>query len=278
MKIKTALVLVVLSLAVAVPVFPQEKILTSLWASQPAQIDGQDEEWNPDVLFLEKGSKVKCAFLNDQENLYVLLVFEEPKSLSTIDATGITLSFNTEGKKKKMSGIHFIKKMLTPEEVIAELEKEGQVLTEEQKQSIRSKAGAIVFAAEAVRDKGQPATEKEFIPGASRPVFKTSEGEKRVIYEFRIPLARSEGHPLGIGALPGQTIYINFEWGGMTEQMRKAMQARARGELGGDIGKSSGAGSVIVPGREAGGAPGGGPMPVPKKHSFWVPVKLAAKE
>ncbi|MDH7513842.1 MAG: hypothetical protein QHH14_12920 [Clostridiales bacterium] len=260
------------------PIFPQQKPLESRPATQPAQIDGQDEEWNKEALYFEKSARVLCAFQNDEENLYVLLVFEEPKSLSSIEATGITLSFNAEGKKKKESGIHFFKKILSPEETIAELEKEGQILTEEQKQSIRAKAGAIVFVAEPVKGKGQPEEAEFGAPAGLRPAFKTMSEGQRVVYEFRIPFAQSEHQPMGIGASPGQTIAVHFEWGGMTGEMRKAMQARARRELGGGIDKEGGAGTVIVPGREGGGAPGSGAMPIPKKYSFWVAVKLAATE
>lgn len=260
------------------PIFPQQKAVESKRIGQPAQIDGQDEEWSKDALFFEKSAKVQCAFQNDQENLYVLLIFEDPKSLSSIEQTGITLSFNAEGKKKKATGIHFFKKMLSPEEAIAELEKEGQILTEEQKQSIRGKAGAIVFAAEPIKEKEKPGEAESMVLAALRPAFKSMSDDHRVVYEFRIPLFQSELQPMGIGASPGQTIAVHFEWGGMTEEMRKAMQARTRRELGSGIDKEAGAGTVIVPGREAGGAPGSGAMPIPKKYSFWVAVKLAPLE
>jgi len=278
MRTKITFVLMLLMLAWTTPLFSQEKILESKWAAQPARIDGQGDEWSEDVLFFEKSAKVKCAFRNDEENLYVVLVFEDRKSLSSINATGITLSFNTEGKKKKTTGFHFIKKMLTPEEVIADLEKQGEVLSEEQRLRIRAKAGAIVYAAEMLKSKGQHPSGEIVVTSSLRAAFKTAETSDRVIYEFRVPLAKSETHALGIGAAPGQTVNINLEWGGMTEEMRKAMQARTRGELGRGISGESGAGTVIVPETESGGAPGGASMAVPKKYSFWVGVKLSQRE
>lgn len=260
------------------PGFPEEKILESQKLTQPVQIDGYMEEWSQAELYLEKNSKVRCAFQNDSENLYVLMIFEEPKSLSSINETGITLSFNTEGKKKKTTGVHFIQKMLAPEEAIAELEKQGEVLSEEQKRLIRTKAGAIVYLAESVQVKDQLASEATWPADILRPAFWSRQEDGKFVYEFRIPLARPEAHFPGLGASPGQTILINFEWGGLTEEMRKAMRARERTNLGRDIAGESGAGTVIVPGREGGGAPGGGPMPSPKKYSFWVGVKLASAE
>jgi len=278
MRTRTIIGLIIVLAFTASPAFSQGKILESKWTAHPPLIDGQADEWSEDVLFLEKSARVNCAFRNDAENLYVLLAFEDEKSLSSINATGITLSFNTEGKKKKTVGFHFIKKMVTPEELITSLEEQGEVLSEEQKQSLREKAGAIIFAAEMLGRKGEQAPEATHAPAASRPAFKTMPEGDRVIYEFRVPLAKSETHPLGIGTGPGQTVNINFEWGGMTEEMRKAMQARTRGEMGKGITGESGAGGVIIPGREGGGAPGGPAVRVPKKYSFWAAVKLSPGE
>ncbi|MFQ6069464.1 MAG: hypothetical protein ACE5LC_02945 [Candidatus Aminicenantales bacterium] len=50
--------------------------------------------------------------------------------MSTILQTGITLWFNTEGKKKKEYGINFLKKKVTPEVYIAYLEKTRGLLSE----------------------------------------------------------------------------------------------------------------------------------------------------
>jgi len=271
--------LVILVLLSAIPGFSEKKIIESKWAAQPLRIDGLNDDWDGDALTPEKGSKVDYAVRNDAQNLYVLLVFKDPKSLSTINSTGITLYFSPEGKKTKDNGVHFIKKRVTPDELIASLEQQGEVLTEEQKQGIKAKPALIMFAAEMVGKKGQEASETTPAPGTLRPGFKTGQQDNEVIYEFRVPLARSKTYPGGVGAEPGQNVTIGFEWGGLTEEMRQAMNARARSESGrGGVTGESSAGSVIIPGRGEAGPPQDSSMAIPKKYSFWAVVKLAQNQ
>ncbi len=270
--------LVLLVLFSATAGFPKEEIIESKWTAQPPRIDGLNDDWSEDVLTSEKGVKVDYAVRNDAQNLYVLFVFKDPKSLSSIDATGITLYFNREGKKKKDHGVHFIKKQVTADELIASLEKQGEVLTEEQRQMIKSKPAIFMLDAEMVGKKGPEASETTPIPGTLRPAFRTTQKGNEVIYEFRVPLARPETFPWGIGAEPGQNVNIGFEWGGMTDEMRKAMNARARAESDQGVASESSAGNVIVTDRDDSRASRRPSTGVPKKYSFWVDVKLAQNQ
>lgn len=258
--------------------FAKEKTIESKWTAQPPKIDGLDDDWQEDVLSSEKSVKVDYAFRNDAQNLYVLFIFKDPKSLSSINATGITLYYNTEGKKKKDNGFHFIKKQVSAEELISSLEKQGEILTEEQKQTLRAKPSYILYDAEIKGKKAKEASETTLPAGVSKPGFKTAQKGNEVIYEFRVPLVRSETYPDGIGAEPGQNVNIGFEWGGMTEEIRKAMSAKARAELGRGVDSEAGAGRVIVTGEDGTRRPDGSSLGVPKKYSFWVDIKLAQNQ
>jgi len=266
--------LVVFMLVIATAGFSDEKVLQSKWPSQPLMIDGLADDWTEVVLTTEKSVEVDYAFRNDAQNMYVIFVFKNPKYLSTINATGITMYFNMEGKKKKDHGIHFIKGQVTPEELIAYMEKQGEVVTEEQRQSIKSKPGYIAYMVEKVGKKDKDTSESTKIPVTSRPNFRINQKGKELVFEFQIPLAMSETSPEGIGIEPGQSVKIGFEWGGMTEEFLKRMGARA----GGDISRESGAGGVIDSRRERGGAPRDSSRSMPKKHSFWIDVQLAQNQ
>lgn len=270
--------LVILVLFLTTTGFSKEEIIESKWTAQPPSIDGLDDDWSEDMLTSEKGVRVDFAVRNDAQNLYVLFVFKDPKSLSSINATGITLYFNTEGKKKKNNGVHFIKKQVTADQLIANLEKQGEILTEEQRKTIKAKPAIIMYDAEMAGKKGPEASETTPIPGTLRPAFRTTQKGNEVIYEFRVPLARPETFPWGIGAEPGQNVNIGFEWGGMTDEMRKAMNAMARAELDQGVARESSAGNVIVSDRDDSRAPGTPSRGVPKKYSFWVNVKLAQNQ
>jgi len=272
-RIFTYISLVILMLVITTTGFSKEKFVESKWTAQPPKIDGLDEDWSEVVLTSEKKVKVDYAVRNDAQNMYVLFIFKDPKFLSNINATGITLYFNTQGKKKKDYGLHFIKKQVTPEELIAYLEKQGEVLTEEQVQSIKSKPTYIVYMAEWVGKKGKKASEAAQIPGTLSADFKINGKGKEFIYEFRVPLAKSETALGGIGVEPGQSLKIGFEWGGMTEELRDRLKA----QLGEGISRESGAGAMID---SRGGTTGAlkTSRAMPKKHSFWVDVKLAQNQ
>lgn len=270
--------LVIFMLVIATTGFSKEKIVESKWTTQPPIIDGLDDDWSEDVLTSEKKVRVDYAVRNDAQNMYLLFVFKEPKFLSSINATGITLYFNTEGKKNKDHGIHFIKKQVTADELIAYLEKQSEVLTEEQRQSVKSKPAYILYKAEMVGKKGKEDSEATQTPGTLRPAFKIKKKGNKVIYEFRVPLTKSETSLGGIGAEPGHSVKIGFEWGGVTDEMKKAMSTKTRAGSDQDITREGGAGSVIDIRKGQAVAPRTSSRAIPKKYSFWVDVKLAQNQ
>lgn len=252
--------------------FAREDLVQSKWAAQPVTIDGQGDDWSGVELTTEKKVKVDYAIRNDAENMYVLFIFKDPQYLSTINHTGITMYFNTEGKKDKDEGFHFIQKQVEPDELIAYLKRRGQVLTEQQIQSIKSKPGYVVFMAERLKKDDEEEFEGVSTSEALLPGFKISREDKTFTYEFRVPLVHSETSPEGIGAKPGESLKIGFEWGGMTKELAKKIQA------GGDISEESRAGGVIDSRRTTGGAPSSASRRMPKKYDFWCDVKLAQSQ
>ena len=258
--------------------FSEEKIVESKWTVQPLTIDGLDDDWAEDEMTSEKKVDVHYAVRNDAQNMYVLFVFKDPKSLSSINATGITLYYNTEGKKKKDHAFHFIKKKVTGEELLAYLKERGEVLTEQQMQSIEPTNTYSVYMTERTGKKDKKISVAAPIPAILNPGFKTSKKGDAFIYEFRIPIIRSETSPRGMDVKPGQKIKIGFEWGGMTEELMKRLAAQS-GRGGGDVSTEGRAQSVIDSRREgATGAPGSASGRMPKKHSFWVDINLAQNQ
>ena len=265
-------------LALCAPGISKVKTIESTWAATPVNIDGLNTDWEGDSLTLNKKTKVDYAFRNDSDNLYVLFMFKEPrKFMSTINYTGMTLWLNTEGKKKKYYGIKFSTKMVSADNYISIIEKIAGPLPEEKKKEIKSKPTYRVFHNEVIDKKGKPAS---IATGPSAPLFNSGGREIRT-YEFRIPLKRDEGQPVGIGTEPGKIIKIGFEWGGLTKELRKA---RLAGQIeGGTTGRSqSGVGSLK--GERRAGAGGSSLDSLKsvrrgaKKYSFWADVKLAEKQ
>jgi len=240
----------------------------SAWASQPPKVDGAAREWEASVLAEWEKGGVQYAFRNDAQNLYVLFIVKDAKFRSTIEDVGITLYFSTEGKEKKDYGILFRRKRITAEESIALLEKEGPV-SEDQKAQIRSRAFYNYYAHEVLTKKAEGPLPQE---GISVPpaFFKYAAQQKTLVYEFAIPLARVQEMAAGVGAEPGAKVMVGFEWGGPTEEQRKAI-ARARGERANITNETDVSGMNRMD--PTGGARGIDRLP--PKYSFWSTVQLA---
>ena len=250
-----------------------ENIVQSTWPRSPVLIDGQIGDWSGGAVSSEKSAGVDYAFRNDGRDLYVLLVFKDPKFLSSIDMTGITLYASTAGKKDKDWGVKFIRKTVTGQQLIDYMEKMGQPLAEQRKLELQDKPQLVLFTGTAVNKKGEEVYPSGPVQGIDLPGFRTGRQENSVIYEFRVPLASRDAHPSGIGAEPGKEIKIGFEWGGMTKEMREAMRGQTRGTTtGADANRDE-----VTTGTYLGSPPSTGPAG-PKKYSFWVDVKLAQAE
>lgn len=253
-----------------------DTVVESRWAAEPLRVDGVILEWIQTVMSQQKNLSIEYAFENDARNFFGVLVFKDPRYLSSIEMTGITLYFGPAGGKQKDFGVRFRQKNATADELIEMLEKQGQALTEEKRAEIKTKPLYFLFEADAVNKKGDIIPLPETQGNVDPPVFRISRGQDgSMVYEFRVPLASRDVHPAGVGSGPGELIKLGFEWGGMTKEMRAAMRGRgdmpdqsrvsdedARGERGQD--ESAGSSPSLA--RSAQG---------PKQYSFWVDLKLA---
>jgi hypothetical protein len=239
--------------------------VSSAWTDTAVVIDGLSKDWQGVPLTDWKKDGVSYALRNDGETLYALLVIKDPKFRSTIEATGVTLYFNAKGAKSKDYGILFRKVRLDPEAYIAHLEKQGPV-SEEDKAEIRKKAGFYLYHHQVLDHKGKPV--EAVSEALARPaVFKYAPDGPAVVYEFSIPLLRGSDLAAGVGAGPGSPVAVGFEWGGQTEEMKKAAAKRQREQANFANEDADGGDPQIVRSTGTG--------PTPKKYSFWTSVALA---
>lgn len=274
--------LAVFGLVLILNLFGQQKAIEALWTPGPVSIDGHRDEWAEISLGTEKNLAIDYAFRHDGQNLYILFIFNDPKFLSTINQTGIIIYFSPANKKSKDFGLRFIPKNLTGEEMIALMEKLKTELSEEQKAKLREnpKARYIFYEAMVVGKKGEiyPPHDQE---GVAPPVFRVGRSGRTVIYEFRVPLAPQNTYVAGIGYQPGQALRVGFEWGGMTQEMRKAMMARMAEQgtqaraTDTSLERTLSGGEEDVSLMTGGGGGGASLRSTPKKYSFWVDVKIA---
>jgi hypothetical protein len=109
--------------ALGVPGLAKDTIVQGQWAAGPIRIGGLDQDWQDAAFLTDPGSKAQYAVKNDGANLYILFLFKDPASASTIEYTGMKVFFNADDKKSKDLGILFTKRSLPVETVIAEMGK-----------------------------------------------------------------------------------------------------------------------------------------------------------
>jgi len=264
--------------------FAKEDLYQSRWIKEKIVMDGSDEDWAPEMMQTYKKFGVDYAFKNNGNYLLALFVFRNPEYLTSIKESGMMVWLNTEGKKKKSYGIRFWSMRLTADQYIELLEKQYGEIPEDQKNDIRVKKFHDVPDIK-VTNKDAKSQLKEGVK--VRPAaFETQEFDDRTVYEFAIPLERPYDIAPGIGTIPGETIKVGFEWGGITEEMKEqraklaaAMDAKARdqgatsdptGERGvsSRMGRSDQVSSFARTMRRA----------TPPEYNFWVDVKLAEQE
>ena len=265
------------SLGLAGAAFPAEKAIQCQWAAAPVRVDGASQDWQDAVLLMDKGSKAEYALRNDGEFLYILFLFKSPASLSTYEVSGMKVYYSLAGKKAKGTGFHFVKRSLSADELIANIEKGGEALTEEKKAEIRKQKGYMTYVGVPVevckKVPGQAAVE----PDDRRPSATSSRLGLSVVPSSGVPWPGSS-RPAN-GGRPGTALKLGFEWGGMTAEMRSAYMARAavrstgrrrrRPRFPGE--------QRLRGGKAAWAGPWAASDPRTRKHAFWIDVKLAAR-
>jgi hypothetical protein len=260
----------------ALPAAAKDAVVESVWAAGPVTIDGALKEWNDVTPATDKGSNARYALKNDGKNLYIVMVLNDAVARSTIQYTGMKIYVTAGPKKSKDTGVLFLEKTLTPDELIASLEKKGETVTEEKKAEIRKQRSYTVFLEEAITGKGEAET------GGTKPepaLFRMGKSGQAEVYEFKIPLSRIEG-----AAGPGSAVKVGFEWGGMTKEIMKNIMA-GRASSGAVARQSAGSSDSGFRDQSGDGGGGGGPDFSAfahdkrySKHSFWIDAKLASEK
>jgi hypothetical protein len=198
--------------------------VVSTWTVQGLKIDGLDKDWAGAKYYSHKETKTDYAFMSDENNLYILFVFNNPKFLSSVFQKGFTVWVNNEGKKKRNFGINFQRKMIDPETFIMLVERQyKRKLTDKQKEQVRKKKYYTINQSVIVKEGGDDFVAAK-VSSKFRPAFKTGQKGKLPLFEIKIPIKDMGG--AGFDASPGAEIALNFAWGGMTKQMIKEMRQR----------------------------------------------------
>lgn len=251
--------------------------VNSRWVNAPVKMDGALDDWPAEFVLINKKLGIDMSFMNDGDDLYILMVFNNPKSLSNFDKTGMKLWISRPGKKEKKYGVWFHQKNMTAEEMINRLEKAQGPLPEDQKSQLM-KRGTFQGVFGDFVDKKQNEVDLTPMGGVYKPMVFRQGGDKQThIFEMRIPIQMKEflfGTPSGSDSF----LEVGLEWGGMTKEM-KADMMRRRMEMASRV--SEGASTFEAGGDDSDSAPVVGDRQIPFKkgaQKFEISVKLNLAE
>jgi hypothetical protein len=266
--------------------FSKDKPVESQWVATPASIDGMNTEWGNTPFYTQKKVEVDYAFMNDAENLFVFFIFKNPKYLSSIGWTGMTIWLSPQGEKDKDLGIRFVKKEISADDYIALLEEQtGKPVSDQDKGKIRQHKAYMLFEQELINKKAPDYSGDAPRPRFMGAIFRSNNVEKTVIYEFSFSLARLAEAAPQIGIEPGKGLSLNFEWGGATKEYKEALASglaardtsarddRPTGSLTSERGGGEGLGNLETDSSNL--ARMRRQLQQVKKYDFWVELILA---
>ena len=193
-------------------------VTKSQWASSPVTIDGLDGDWKGCPVSHDKKTRADFAFRNDGRNLYILVVLKNPEAAKALLATGLKV-FGRPGRPGSAgSGVLFVARSVSAEAYIGWEVSQGTVLTEPEKVEIRKAGRRELHLAYAIGATGSIFGPIGRAARGRNPDFAESGPADAAAFEFRIPLASPQETTGAIGAAPGETLRVSFDWGGGENQ------------------------------------------------------------
>ncbi len=238
-------------------------------------IDGINQEWEGSLEVIED-ENLALNVMRDEQFLYLGVLFSGSDQQRQAMIQGLTVWFDTDGGKDEDFGIRFPKGLMDSG-YMQENAGEGRPDPEEM---VRAAEEQLVEADYfmILGPKKEQQTPVEFMDAADVNVRATLE-EGVLFYELKIPLARTEAQPFGIGVREGKKLGIGFTTpkmesrrpqmsGGMSD--RGGMGGGMSGGMGGGMGGGRGGGM----GGGRGGRGGGMDRPeMPERLNLWIQVE-----
>ena len=227
--------------------------LPSTWRTEPVAIDGMPSEW-PKLELLPRGPEIGVT--NDDQFIYFLVSSGE-EVVRDLLATGLILWLDPNGGKAQTFGIW------APGVTLRPLPGASPVVADSPGSGISAKT----LDQFDLLGPGKNQRRLVDVTPAMGIELASATDEKRVMYEVRIPLAKTAERPYAVGAAPGKTVGV----GVATPEAPRDRGGRRDVLVGssGTIGGSPWQGGGFAPYRER-------PESI-KPLDIWTTVKLATK-
>ena len=251
----------------------------SQWRDRDVVIDGNNSEWAGPLQPLEENHPMVMAAMNDGQSLYVVLSASDATVRRQIMRQGLVVWFDPSGGDKKHFGVKFPVGLL-PEEAAGRGRGGfrrgpggGRPPDEpgagDRPQSDQPEPTNRLEIYGPQKDDAHSFV-SDMAPGIS---VKIGQVEGYLVYELKVPLARTGDTPYAIEAKPGALIGFGIE----TPKIERPSRERGGG-MGGFGGRGGGMGGRGggMGGRRGGGGGDRSRADQPKPVKSWVTIQLAA--
>jgi hypothetical protein len=249
--------------------------IDSAWRDHDIVVDGSPSEW-PSALVQFEQQPLSVAAVNDGDSLYLVLTTSDWDARAQILRQGLIVWFDNAGGDKKRFGIRYPVGM-EPGEFRGRGGRRGAPSDDPQ-------AGETRPRGRGVDEFEQPPDRLELL-GAKKEdnrtytldkapgiAAKIGNVEGTLVYELKVPLAKSDDHPYAIDAKPGALIGVGLE----TPRVERPSGGFGGGGMGGGMGGRGGGGYGGMGGGRRGGMERGGYAQM-KPMKGWIVLKLAAR-
>ncbi len=239
--------------------------IESTWSETPMSIDGLADDWSGGIISYLKDNSASLGFRNDDERLYILFRFRDPRWASTIRRSGLTFWIDAEGGKSKDFQIRY-RGGPTMEEIQSVSGAPAPRDMDRRMDMMMPDTNQPLFTC---LDEGRIVEMEIPTDGSLGPAAAFAVDEGFFTYEFSLPLQESTVRYYGPGVVAGEKIGVGAKWGGFG-----GSKGGMRDGPGGLGGMPPGGG---VGGRMPGGGRGGiGPRPdMPEAQEVWLSTRLA---
>jgi hypothetical protein len=253
--------------------------IESHWRDRDVVIDGDNGEWAGPLHPVEENHPIMTAAMNDGQFLYVVLSTSDLAARRQIMRQGLIVWFDPSGGDKKHFGVKFPVGVLPDE---AGRGRGGR----------RAPGGGRPSGDPGSGDPAQPDQPAQLEPTNRLEVYgpekddahsfvtdmapgiavKVGQVQGYLVYELKVPLARTADWPYAIEAKPGAVIGFGLE----TPKIERPSGER-RGGMGGFGGRGGGMGGRGGMGGHRGGSGGNDRQSEqPKPLKSWATIQLAA--
>jgi hypothetical protein len=253
--------------------------IESHWRDRDVVIDGDNGEWAGPLHPVEENHPIMTAAMNDGQFLYVVLSTSDLAARRQIMRQGLIVWFDPSGGDKKHFGVKFPVGVLPDE---AGRGRGGR----------RAPGGGRPSGDPGSGDPAQPDQPAQLEPTNRLEVYgpekddahsfvtdmapgiavKVGQVQGYLVYELKVPLARTADWPYAIEAKPGAVIGFGLE----TPKIERP-SGEGRGGMGGFGGRGGGMGGRGGMGGHRGGSGGNDRQSEqPKPLKSWATIQLAA--